>query len=242
MELKQKLTFQGIWDKAKEETQTHRLAVTKGGSNGAWVGGLGVSSLSACPLLCLLWPPPPAQATAFSRVRRREDWGWTGEAVTVRMKWKEKEGGVSSESNRQKERRESNKQASREQPCFVLLWSRAKIWEYARGASACARGRFRCERARTARRQVWRAGPTESYCKSGRESEEGESNSFESANRTVFWSGPYWHSMNNHERCLLSSKSEAEGVKLIREQEAMLIKRTVAMITYCIEKPRKFMQ
>lgn len=48
--------------------------------------------------------------------------------------------------------------------------------------------------------------------------------------------------MNNHERCLLSSKSEAEGVKLIREQEAMLIKRTVAMITYCIEKPRKFMR
>lgn len=48
--------------------------------------------------------------------------------------------------------------------------------------------------------------------------------------------------MNNHEQCLLSSKREAEGVKLIREQEAMLIKRTVAIIIYCIEKALKFMR
>lgn len=60
-------SFKPLGPQPRGETQTHRLAIRKGG----WgVGGGGGLTLS---LYILFWPPPPpSQGTAFSQVQQEE--------------------------------------------------------------------------------------------------------------------------------------------------------------------------
>ncbi len=218
------LTFKAAGASATRENPNTSISHPEQGEQRWRDGGLTLSLTYPLP------PPPPtasppAQASAFSRVQQREDWGWKGSHQKWAV-WKMRKVCWARTIDKERDRNQTNRQT---QNILVLFCSDHKpkfesvlVHKIHLRVPPCLRMRvcmhgsccvYLCESLTVnkaqvlAVRQMRQAGPEESYCNSGRRRER-ESTSLESAKRTIFWSGPYWHIMNKHEQCLFSSKAK----------------------------------
>lgn len=111
------LTFQAAWAAATRGNPNALISHREAGGRQRQWAGLGLS-----PIICF----PSNSSDHLLQLRPLLSHGYTERILRMerkqsKIRWMKNEEGVLSENNRQKERQESNKQASPEQPCFVLL-------------------------------------------------------------------------------------------------------------------------